>query len=81
MQKFVCPVCGWTIKEPFTQKGIIEQIRQHPEDKTLPDKVSKIVAHFRLRYSSAVCGNVPEPTLLLRSAVIFRNLTDLKNYA
>jgi hypothetical protein len=40
-QKFVCPVCGWTIKAPFTEKDLMEHIKKHPEDKTLLDKVAR----------------------------------------
>ena len=40
-REFICPVCGWTKKAPFTEKDILEHIKKHPEDKTLPEKVAR----------------------------------------
>lgn len=41
-RQFTCPVCGYTIKAPFTEKDITEHIKnKHPNDKTLPDKVAR----------------------------------------
>ena len=39
--EFKCPVCGWTIRAPFTERDILEHIKTHPEDPTLPDKVAR----------------------------------------
>jgi hypothetical protein len=38
-QAFVCPVCGWTKKAPYTEKDIIEHMKSHPEKNTSPEKV------------------------------------------
>jgi hypothetical protein len=38
-QTFVCPVCGWTKKAPYTEKDIIEHIKLHPEKETPSEKV------------------------------------------
>jgi hypothetical protein len=38
-QKFVCPVCGWTKKAPYTEKDILEHMKLHPKDETSPKPV------------------------------------------
>jgi hypothetical protein len=41
VREFVCPVCGWTIKAPFTEKDITEHMKKHSDDKTPRARISK----------------------------------------
>ena len=36
---FVCPVCGWKKKAPYTEKDIVEHMKTHPENVTQRDEV------------------------------------------
>ncbi len=39
--EFVCPVCGWTKKAPYTEAEITEHMKTHDNGKTARSRISK----------------------------------------
>jgi RNase P subunit RPR2 len=47
--EFVCPVCGWIKRIPYTEQDIITHLKTHPEDPTLTDRVLRAAPKKRGR--------------------------------